>query len=264
MWNIFSPSKSNPSTPSTPDGATNSSPSSSPYVDSSSRSLRIRGFRQPTSNAEVEALQKEIEALKEELLIKNKTIENLSHKITDLRDELVEKNKALDQLSNNSSVASSYDKKNRQLHTLTPVTHLINDSGRHQTKMNTRGSIATLNALEELKGPDAQKTPIQKLAQKFVKLFDKPTEYIPYLKVKLLSFFNLYSYLSHTLFFIYIFSQLISLVILSLSVVLYTNHSKLLLVLLNFSPQYMFLEIFMVTWKIFISSLIIFGNLVWI
>ena len=67
----------------------------------------------------------------------------------------------------------------RRKHDLQNISHIITDQGRNQQKLPTRGSVCTANILEAI--PDIIKTKEQILAEKFLKVFQNPTEFLSYL-----------------------------------------------------------------------------------
>lgn len=60
------------------------------------------------------------------------------------------------------------------------MSNLINDNGRQKVKVGTRGSLLTHNILEAL--TEAKKTEIQNIADKFLKVFQNPVNYLSYLQ----------------------------------------------------------------------------------
>jgi hypothetical protein len=68
----------------------------------------------------------------------------------------------------------------RRKHDITPISHLISERGRISSKVGTRGSLATTNILEAL--PEEAKTKSQELAEKFLRVFQNPVDYIAYLQ----------------------------------------------------------------------------------
>ena len=67
----------------------------------------------------------------------------------------------------------------RRRHDIQAISHVITDKGRAQLKMGTRGSVCTANVLEAL--PDIKRTREQLLGERFLRVFQNPTEFIGYL-----------------------------------------------------------------------------------
>jgi hypothetical protein len=126
----------------------------------------------PTSGTSSEeqksAEAKQIEALQRELQIKTAALNALSAK--------------LDRLEDSSAPDDMQSIVKRRHHPVVSSSNLIGDKGRQRVKMGTRGSITTQNILEAHGEPT--KTPVQLVAERFVKVFQDPTNYITYLQSK--------------------------------------------------------------------------------
>jgi hypothetical protein len=109
---------------------------------------------------------KEVEALRNELKIKDSSIAALAAKIERMEDEMTSK-----QLTSGVQ---------RRYHAPTTTANIIDDTGRQRVKMGTRGSVVTTNILQSLSEP--KKTPAMRLAEKFLKVFQNPVDYISYLQ----------------------------------------------------------------------------------
>ncbi|RYY85622.1 hypothetical protein EON63_07195 [archaeon] len=119
------------------------------------------------SKLDISEDSKLIEALKNELKIRDAAIQALSAKVDRLEDD-----KRLKELE--SGV------KQRRQRPVATVSHLINDNGRQKVRMGTRGSILTQNILEAMSEPG--KSPAQHIAEKFLLAFQDPVKYIQYLQ----------------------------------------------------------------------------------
>lgn len=106
-----------------------------------------------------------IEQLKNELRIKEAAVAALTSKVERLEDE-----------KRNSEFASGIKKR---YHPVSTVSNVIDDNGRQRQKMGTRGSILTTNILQALVEP--KKTAAEGIAEKFVKVFQNPANFIAYL-----------------------------------------------------------------------------------
>lgn len=111
---------------------------------------------------------KQIEALQRELQIKTAALNALSAK--------------LERLEDSSAPTDIQSVVKRRHHPVVSSSNLIGDKGRQRVKMGTRGSITTQNILEAHGEP--AKTPVQLIAERFVKVFQDPTNYITYLQSK--------------------------------------------------------------------------------
>jgi len=110
---------------------------------------------------------KQIEHLTRELQIKTAALNALSAKVDRLEDG-----------QSGENIASVV----RRRHMPVTTSNLIGDKGRQRVKMGTRGSITTQNILEAHGEPT--KTPVQQIAERFLKMFQDPTNYITYLQSK--------------------------------------------------------------------------------
>ena len=111
---------------------------------------------------------KQIEALQRELQIKTAALNALSAKV--------------DRLEDGSTAGDLSSVVRRRHHPVVAESNIIGDKGRQRVKMGTRGSITTQNILEA--SGEAQKTPTQQIAERFLKMFQDPTNYISYLQSK--------------------------------------------------------------------------------
>mmetsp|Transcript_31866 Transcript_31866/g.53761 ORF Transcript_31866/g.53761 Transcript_31866/m.53761 type:complete len:599 (+) Transcript_31866:106-1902(+) len=107
-----------------------------------------------------------IESLKNELQIKTAAVQALSAKVERLEDTA--------QIENLAAVVK------RRHHPVVAETNLIGDKGRQRVKIGTRGSIATSNILQAQ--AETEKTEVHGIAERFVKVFHDPTNYITYLQ----------------------------------------------------------------------------------
>eukprot|EP00598_Pedospumella_elongata_P000678 CAMPEP_0184966654 /NCGR_PEP_ID=MMETSP1098-20130426/267_1 /TAXON_ID=89044 /ORGANISM="Spumella elongata, Strain CCAP 955/1" /LENGTH=565 /DNA_ID=CAMNT_0027487967 /DNA_START=213 /DNA_END=1910 /DNA_ORIENTATION=+ len=112
--------------------------------------------------------QKQIEQLQRELQIKTAALNALSAKVDRLEDG-----------QSGENIASVV---RRRHHPVVSTSNLIGDKGRQKVKMGTRGSITTQHILEAAGEPS--KTPVQLIAERFLKMFSDPTNYISYLQSK--------------------------------------------------------------------------------
>ncbi len=110
---------------------------------------------------------KQIEHLQRELQIKTAAFNALSAKVDRLED---------------SGTGDMQSVVKRRHHPVVAQSNLIGDKGRQRVKMGTRGSITTQNILEAHGEPE--KTPVQLIAERFVKVFQDPTKFISYLQSK--------------------------------------------------------------------------------
>ena len=92
----------------------------------------------------------------------------------------------IDRLENEQRSKKDVDETNlgsedvlRRRHDIQAISHVITDKGRAQQKMGTRGSVCTANVLEAL--PDIKRTREQLLGERFLRVFQNPTEFIGYL-----------------------------------------------------------------------------------
>lgn len=68
----------------------------------------------------------------------------------------------------------------RSLPLFVTVSNIINDKGRQKVKVGTRGSLLTQNILEAI--TEAKRTDAQTIAEKFLKVFQNPVNYLTYLQ----------------------------------------------------------------------------------
>eukprot|EP00597_Dinobryon_sp_UTEXLB2267_P000795 CAMPEP_0170073404 /NCGR_PEP_ID=MMETSP0019_2-20121128/10839_1 /TAXON_ID=98059 /ORGANISM="Dinobryon sp., Strain UTEXLB2267" /LENGTH=565 /DNA_ID=CAMNT_0010282935 /DNA_START=107 /DNA_END=1804 /DNA_ORIENTATION=+ len=120
-----------------------------------------------TSNKLAETAEaKVLENLRNEAKIKDAAIAALTAKIDRLEDE--------------KRSAQYTSKVERRHHPISTMSNLINDKGRQKVKVGTRGSLLTQNILEAL--TEAKKSDAQNIADKFLKVFQNPVNYITYLQ----------------------------------------------------------------------------------
>jgi hypothetical protein len=108
-----------------------------------------------------------IASLQRELQIKTAAADALSSKVERLED------------SQNAAHAQAANIQ-RRYHPVITESNIIGDKGRQRVKMGTRGSITTMNILQSAGEPE--KTDVQCLAERFLKVFQDPTNYITYLQ----------------------------------------------------------------------------------
>jgi hypothetical protein len=114
-----------------------------------------------------------INHLQNELLMKESLIQSLNAKVERLEDNLINFTKI-------NQAAASVEIQ-RRTHKVSPNTYVIHDKGKIiQSKMGTRGSILTANALSAI--PEREKNEIYSIAQKFIKVFQNPEGYLAYIK----------------------------------------------------------------------------------
>jgi hypothetical protein len=122
---------------------------------------------QPSTD-EPSAESKQIEYLQRELQIKTAALNALTAKVERLEDS--------------SSAGDMAQVVRRRHHPVVAESNIIGDKGRQRVRMGTRGSITTQNILEA--AGEAVKTPTQQIAERFLKMFSDPTNYITYLQSK--------------------------------------------------------------------------------
>lgn len=93
-------------------------------------------------------------------------------------DRMENEQRSKKELSEESASLCSEDVMRRR-HDIQAISHVITDKGRAQQKMGTRGSVCTANVLEAL--PDIKRTREQLLGERFLRVFQNPTEFIGYL-----------------------------------------------------------------------------------
>jgi diadenosine tetraphosphatase ApaH/serine/threonine PP2A family protein phosphatase len=140
----------------TRDGVINSNVNMAPRSGKKTSSKRIA--EAPENSA--------VEALKNELKIKDAAIAALSAKVDRLEDE-----KRLQDLE------GMVQRRHRPIAT---VSHLIDDNGRQRVKMGTRGSLLTQNILEAI--TEEKRNPHAAVAEKFISMFQDPVKFLPYLQ----------------------------------------------------------------------------------
>jgi hypothetical protein len=110
-----------------------------------------------------------MEALKNELQIKDAAIAALTSKVDRLEDEKL-----------NSRQQSTSQIIKRRQHNIVAESNIIGDNDiRQRVKMGTRGSLLTSHILQAT--VEAQKTEAQLTAEKFVRVFQDPSKHIAYL-----------------------------------------------------------------------------------
>ena len=119
-------------------------------------------------------VSREIGNLQDDILHKESIIDIQHQKIALLEAEI----RHLEMEKSSPSPAGS-DEVIRRRHEIQAVSHIIMDKGRDQQRMGTRGSVCTANALEAIQ--DQVRTHEQMLAEKFLKVFQSPSDYIPYI-----------------------------------------------------------------------------------
>jgi hypothetical protein len=124
----------------------------------------------PPNRAEIARL---VNSLENDIKIKDSMLAALTAKVDRLENE--ERSK---QIKDETMSLSSEDVMKRR-HNIQAVSHVITDKGRAQRKMGTRGSVCTANVLEAL--PDIGRTREQLLGERFLRVFQNPTEFIGYL-----------------------------------------------------------------------------------
>mmetsp|Transcript_19657 Transcript_19657/g.42679 ORF Transcript_19657/g.42679 Transcript_19657/m.42679 type:complete len:573 (-) Transcript_19657:147-1865(-) len=110
-----------------------------------------------------------VAALYRELQIKTAAADALSAKVERLEDR-----------QNSASAMDQAANVQRRYHPVITESNIIGDNGRQRVKMGTRGSITTMNILQAAGEP--MKTEVQGLAERFLKVFQDPTNYITYLQ----------------------------------------------------------------------------------
>jgi hypothetical protein len=142
-------------------------------------------------------LLRTIAALKNEVAIRDSLVDSLKAKISRLEDDLLNQQAAAATAAQlaaaeaaaaaatastsppESASASAKAAVERRKHDIQAVSHTITDTGRVERKMGTRGSIATANVLEALDA--TAKSREQTLAERFLRVFEAPDEYVDYL-----------------------------------------------------------------------------------
>eukprot|EP01035_Chromulina_nebulosa_P040817 gene40817-55173_t len=142
------------------------SPSKTSSHQSSSRGLS-KSYFGPHSNRLAETAEaKVIDNLRNEAKIKDAAIVALTAKIDRLEDE--------------KRCTQGTAKVARRHHPISTVSNIINDKGRQKVKVGTRGSLLTQNILEAI--TEAKRTDAQTIAEKFLKVFQNPVNYLTYLQ----------------------------------------------------------------------------------
>jgi len=121
-----------------------------------------------SNNSNMSSEMRAMEALKNELQIKDAAIAALTSKVDRLEDEKL-----------NPTQSGSQIIKRRQ-HNIIAESNIIGDNDiRQRVKMGTRGSLLTSNILQAT--VEAQKTNAQLTAEKFLRVFQDPSKHIAYL-----------------------------------------------------------------------------------
>lgn len=89
---------------------------------------------------------------------------------------LTSKVERLEDEKRNSEFSSGIKKR---YHPISTISNVIDDNGRQRVRVGTRGSILTTNILQALAEP--KKSPAEGIAEKFVKVFQNPANFIAYL-----------------------------------------------------------------------------------
>lgn len=125
----------------------------------------------PSTRAEIAGL---VYSLENDIRIKDSQLAAMAAKI----DRMENEQRCKKELSDETVSLSSEDVMRRR-HDIQAISHVITDKGRAQQKMGTRGSVCTANVLEAL--PDIKRTREQLLGERFLRVFQNPTEFIGYL-----------------------------------------------------------------------------------
>ena len=120
-------------------------------------------------------LAKVVSSLKNDIMIKDSIVAALAAKVERLENDLASKAKSPDAMDTHLGS----DDVVRRRHEIQPISHVITDSGRAQQRMGTRGSVCTANALEAI--PDIVRTREELIAERFLRVFQNPSDYIGYL-----------------------------------------------------------------------------------
>ena len=120
-------------------------------------------------------LTKVISNLQNDIVIKDSMVAALAAKVERLENELKSKGNRVGEIASNLTS----DDVVRRHHDIQPISHIITDKGRAQQRMGTRGSVCTANALEAI--PDVVRTKEQLIAERFLRVFQNPSDYIAYL-----------------------------------------------------------------------------------
>jgi len=81
-----------------------------------------------------------------------------------------------------STAAAQAASVTKRQHPLSSFSHTIHESGKRKDKVGTRGSLLTTNVLEAIE--EAPKSKSQLIAERFLKVFQSPADFLPYLKSK--------------------------------------------------------------------------------
>ena len=196
-----------------------SSPTKSPSRSMSPNKTNDENVK-PKKASNDDALLRKIAQLENEIKIKDSMNASLNAKVNRMEDEMISRGNATSRGNNKDIIDVDQvsvklgDDVTRRVHEIQAISHTISDDGRIQRKMGTkillhcipfditnlifvcfysshvsftsllflvgtRGSVATANVLEAL--PDAGKTREETLAERFLKVFQNPDEFIPYL-----------------------------------------------------------------------------------
>jgi hypothetical protein len=147
-----------------------------------------------TQKTTAELLQT-IEKLQNDARIKDSMMSSMQAKLNRLEDELTSRGRAAAASGKRSGKGTDFDtdavgvddvsvqlggEGRRAKHEIQTVSHTItDDGGRIQRKMGTRGSVATANVLEALEATGKSRE--ETLAERFLRVFQAPEEYIDYL-----------------------------------------------------------------------------------
>lgn len=121
--------------------------------------------------------QKALSALQNELRIKDSIIQSLTSRVAILEDESSMGNNKKHPIVRESCGGGIIAHRSNSIPTISTV---IDDKGRHSAKLGTRESLETSKILEAI--PDKTKSPEQLIAEKFIAVFQKPTDHLSYLQ----------------------------------------------------------------------------------
>lgn len=126
----------------------------------------------PPNRAEIARL---VNSLENEIKIKDSQLAAMKDKVDRMENEQRSKKAQSDE----SVISLNSEDVMRRRHDIQAISHVITDKGRAQKKMGTRGSVCTANVLEAL--PEIGRTREQLLGERFLRVFQNPTEFIGYL-----------------------------------------------------------------------------------
>ena len=117
---------------------------------------------------------KEVNSLKNDIMIRDSMLASMAAKV-----ERLEMMQSARKDSCDESMSLCSEDVMRRRHDIQAVSHVISDKGRGQQRMGTRGSVCTANVLESI--PEVTRSREQLLAERFLRVFQNPTEFIGYL-----------------------------------------------------------------------------------